>query len=81
MQKINIKKWYCSEFKDDNLGKNIKGNINFSDLLSEINKKNGKNIYDFIGVQDSIIRERIFSKLSYIMNVDYDYIYNKWLNN
>ena len=38
-----------------------------------------KDIYEVVGVGDSVIRERIFVKLAEIMEVDYDYIYNQWL--
>jgi hypothetical protein len=36
-------------------------------------------IYDVIGVGDSVIRERLFEHLSEIKDVNYDYIYKKWL--
>jgi hypothetical protein len=37
-------------------------------------------IYQYIGVSDSIVRERLFEKLAETLNVGYDYIYNLWLN-
>ena len=40
-----------------------------------------KDVYDAFGAGDSVIRERIFEKLSEILNVDYDDIYELWLNN
>jgi hypothetical protein len=36
-------------------------------------------VYDVLGVDDSLVRERVFGKLSEIMNVDYAVIYKKWL--
>jgi hypothetical protein len=42
---------------------------------------NYENIYDLIGVGDSLVRERIFEALAEIMNVEYDYIYHQWLGN
>ena len=39
------------------------------------------NFYEAVGNGiDSIIRERIFEKLSQELNVDYGVIYNMWLN-
>ena len=40
-----------------------------------------ENIYDLLGVGDSLVRERIFEALAEIMNVEYDYIYHQWLGN
>ncbi len=40
---------------------------------------NYESVYDFIGVYDSVIRERLFSMLSVIMDVEYDYIYDQWM--
>ena len=37
------------------------------------------NPYDYIGVMDSIIRERIFEGLAAHKNVEYDVIYYLWL--
>lgn len=74
-KKQNIKKWYQLTFKDDELGKEINPNLTFEEL-----KENLPNVYDYLNVDDSIIRERVFAELALRMNVDYNYIYNKWLN-
>ena len=74
--KNSIKEWYQSEYKDDELGEEIYDFSTFEEL-----KENIPNVYDYLGVYDSIVRERVFSRLSEIMNVDYDVIYTEWLNN
>ena len=40
----------------------------------------GGDIYDYIGVGDSLIRERLFTRLSKMLGLDYDHIYEMWLN-
>ena len=70
----NIKNWYKSEFTTDELGEEINPNATFEEL-----KNNLPNVYDYLKVGDSIIRERVFSELAERMNVDYDVIYTKWL--
>ena len=72
-----IKEWYLKEYSTDNLGEEIKDDITFYDIFYALD--NYKDIYEVIGVGDSIIRERIFGKLAEIMKVDYNYIYNQWL--
>jgi hypothetical protein len=39
----------------------------------------GEDVYRYIGVTDSVIRERLFEKLADTLNVKYDYVYNLWL--
>lgn len=38
-----------------------------------------KDVYELIGVGDSLVRERLFRRLAEIMEVDYNYIYQQWL--
>jgi hypothetical protein len=43
--------------------------------------RKGRDVYDLIGVSDSIVRERIFSALSELYaKGDYGEIYNLWLH-
>lgn len=74
---LKIKDWYTKEFKDDELGAEIKDGITFADLDRALTDK--KDVYDVLGVGDSIIRERCFEKLSNLLGVDYDNIYYRWL--
>ena len=74
-----IKEFYLSNYPTDELGVELNENANFTGLLNELVTNN--DIYGYIGVGDSIIRERLFSKLSEILNCPYDYVYDLWLNN
>jgi hypothetical protein len=74
-----IKEFYLNNYPTDELGVELNENTNFTGLLNELVTNN--DIYGYIGVGDSIIRERLFSKLSEILNCPYDYVYNLWLNN
>jgi len=62
MSRSSIKDWYKKNYKTDELGDEINPNITFDDLFEGI--LNGSDIYSIIGVHDSVVRERLFSKLS-----------------
>lgn len=73
---MGIRDWYMSEY-DDPLGEEIDETVTFLDLFEALDHY--RDVYDVIGVGDSVIRERCFCKLSEIMECDYDYIYDQWL--
>lgn len=54
----SVKAWYLSAYPDDGLGTSILDKVTFSDV-----QKNADNIYDVLGVGDSVIRERVEEKL------------------
>ncbi len=72
----SIKEWYVKDYTNDNLGPGITGTFGgaMQCLLS------GGEIYAYVSVTDSLVRERIFRKLSEMLGVDYDEIYQLWLN-
>lgn len=74
----SIKKWYIKEYKDDVLGGKLSPNTTFLDIYINLNKGTGATIYKLLA--NSQIRERVFLKLSELINMDYNYLYNKWLN-
>ena len=76
-ENTRIKEWYIKEYPEDELGIEINNEITFEDLLNVLDTH--KDVYEALGVGDSIIRERAFSKLADIMKVDYDHVYYKWL--
>jgi len=78
LQKGKIKNWYMKNYRTDTLGKNLDADSTFEDVWTALN--NGTDVYSVFGVGDSLIRERIFTELAKIYNVDYDYIYQKWLD-
>lgn len=75
--KTKIKEWYIKEYPTDELGIEINDEITFYDLFVVLDTY--KDVYEALGVMDSIIRERVFGKLADIMKVDYDHIFEQWL--
>tara|TARA_R100000278_G_C5459226_1_gene160243 strand:- start:414 stop:692 length:279 start_codon:yes stop_codon:yes gene_type:complete len=75
---MELKKFYTKNYSTDNYGKEINPLSTFVGLLDKLYK--GHNVYDYIGVNDSLIRERLFLELSNILMTDYDYIYQLWID-
>lgn len=71
-----IREWYLENYPTDDLGLEINPQADFSELWSAIR---GGYIYEYIGVGDSLIRERVFERFAEITGHDYDYIYEEWL--
>lgn len=80
--KDNIKETYHKLFETDELWEELKDELTFEDLLNSLQK--GEDVYDTIGIGDSIVRERLFNILLDILQKDYDIeyddIYYCWLN-
>jgi hypothetical protein len=74
---MNIRNYYVNEFPSDELGLEIDPKANFESLWLAIR---GDMVYEYIGVSDSVIRERLFEKFSELTGHTYDYIYQEWLN-
>lgn len=79
----NIREWYMRTYPDDELGKILdpkavffgtEYTLGLFDILDA-----RRDVYEYIGACDSVIRERVFTKLAEIMDVDYSYIYTQWL--
>ena len=73
---MNLKQYYKATYPSDNLGNEIRSKATFDGLLESINEP-----YHYIGVHDSIVRERLFEKLAKIKGVEYNDIYNLWIAN
>lgn len=72
-----IKSWYMKSYPTDDMGKDIRDEITFKSLWNMMHQ--GYDVYEVLDVYDSVVRERVFEKLSQILGVDYDVVYNKWL--
>lgn len=72
-----VKNWYVKAYPTDDLGTRITDTLTFEDIANAM--KNGIDFYEIVEVADSIIRERIFSKLSEVYGTTYDYWYDLWL--
>lgn len=74
----DLKEWYTKEYKTDTVGKDLPS-ITFGEVLATFFNDTEK-FEEECCADDSIVRERIFKKLSQICKVDYDDFYNYWLN-
>lgn len=73
-----IRPWYMATFPTDELGARISPNATFMGAWNSLKEK--RDIYAYIGVGDSIVRERIFGKIASLKKCSYDFVYNMWLN-
>ena len=73
---MNIRNYYVNEFPSDELGLEINPKANFESLMLAIKSDL---VYEYIGVSDSVVRERLFEKLSELKGCTYDEIYNEWI--
>ena len=73
-----IKNYYLNEYPTDELGADINPRADFDGLLMVLNE--GDDVYEYLGVTDSLVRERVFEKLANIMGVEYNVIYDMWLS-
>ena len=76
---VKIKDWYTKTYPTDDLGEEMNDTNTFEDLEDALNK--GDNVYNTMGVGDSLIRERLFEHLAKVKGVEYNFIYKKWLGN
>ena len=74
---MKIREFYLEAFPTDELGIEINPKATFDGLFRVLD--NYGDVYEYIGVGDSIVRERCFEKLSEIMGVTYDEVYSQWL--
>ena len=73
-----VKDNYVQDFPTDDLGKEINENLNYLQVFNGLLR--GDDIYGMMGVEDSLIRERVLRMLAYLMEMDYQIIYYLWLN-
>ena len=74
---MTIKEYYLTTFPSDELGLELNETPTFPGLLNQLIV--GGDVYRYIGVGDSIIRERLFERLAQELEVSYEYVYNLWL--
>lgn len=55
----NVREWYLHTFPTDDLGKDIAADVAFSDLYG----RKSTEIYEILGIEDSVIRERVGDQL------------------
>lgn len=74
---MKIIDWYTENYPTDDLGYEIHPEATFDGLFRQLDRY--KDVYKYIGVSDSVIRERVFERLAEVMECDYDYIYDQWM--
>jgi hypothetical protein len=75
---MKIKEFYLENYPTDELGVELNETPTFAGLLNQLIV--GGDVYQYIGVGDSIIRERLFEQLANELETSYDYVYKLWLN-
>lgn len=75
---MNIREFYLNNYPTDELGFEINPNATFTGLVTEL--FGGHDVYEYIGVGDSLVRERLFEELAGQLNRPYEFVYNLWLN-
>jgi len=75
---MTIKEFYLNEYPTDELGIELDSKATFAGLVTQL--FGDMDVYKYIGVYDSLVRERLFSELAKQLNTSYDYVYNLWLN-
>lgn len=73
-----IRDFYMEAYPTDELGQEINGGVDFNDAYECLQV--GYDFYAFLGVSDSLVRERVFDALATLMGCSYDHIYYRWLN-
>lgn len=72
-----VRDWYAEQFPDDSLGGMIAPDVTFAQTVESLH---GGDVYDRLGVGDSVVRERVFDELSARIGCGYEDIYDAWLN-
>ncbi len=72
-----LKDWYILSYPRDDLGKMIDPEATFQGLFDTLDCY--QDVYAYIGISDSIIREHLFDGLASCIDADYSYIYDQWL--
>ena len=75
---MSIREFYLSTYPSDDLGCEIDPEATFEGLWDELEARGCA--YSYIGVGDSIVRERCFERLSEIAEVDYNTVYDLWMS-
>lgn len=75
----NLKDWYKKTYKTDKLGDELPS-ITFAEVLAMFFNDLEK-FEEECTCEDSIVRERIFQKLSELCKCKYDNFYDFWRNN
>lgn len=73
-----VKAFYRNKYKSDEVGHYINPDLTFAELWERM--KDGEDAYQLISVNDSLVRERIFTELASRIYSSYNEVYSIWLN-
>jgi hypothetical protein len=73
---MKLKTYYLEQYPTDDLGIEIDADATFEGLFETLDRY--RDVYEYIGVYDSVIRERLFNRLAEVMEVPYEEVYNQW---
>ena len=73
---MTIREFYVSNYPSDDLGIGINPTATFAGLLNKLIVN--ADVYDYLYVYDSIVRERCFERLAEELEVSYEYVYKLW---
>jgi hypothetical protein len=76
---MNIREYYVNKYPTDELGVELNPDATLRGLF--ICLIDGVDIYEYIGVADSIVRERLFETIAEEWDISYDFVYQLWTNN
>ena len=76
---MKIREFYLEAYPSDDMGKGINPKATFVGLLNELFV--GRDVYEYLYVYDSIIRERVFEQLAEELGLGYEYVYKLWYDN
>jgi hypothetical protein len=74
---MTIKQFYLENYPTDDMGNDIKDDATFVGFVTEL--FGDGDVYKYIGVSDSLVRERLFEELAKQLNKPYDFVYELWL--
>ena len=75
--KKSLRKFYVSKFPSDELGREINPKATFLGLFDVLD--NYGDVYEYLGVHDSLVRARCFEELARVSQMRYDEIYDQWM--
>ena len=78
LKNMTIKDFYLKKYPTDELGVELNEKATFAGLVTIL--FGDMDVYEYIGVGDSLVRERLFAELANQLETSYDYVYNLWLN-
>ena len=74
---MTIREFYLENYPTDELGLELNETPTFAGLLNQLII--GGDVYRYVGVVDSLVRERLFERLAEELEVSYDYVYQLWI--